>query len=176
MWLKGEKINLRPVELSDIEELMNINDEDVRRNLLSVFPLNRLKEEEWIKNLYRDEHSFVFAIVSLEREMLIGTCGLERINWVNRSAEFGIAITDKSFWNMGYGTEATKIMLRYGFELLNLHRISLYVYDYNSRAIHVYEKCGFVREGLLREARFLEDKYHDIIIMSILQNEYEGSK
>ena len=73
MWLKGEKINLRPVELSDIEELMNINDEDVRRNLLSVFPLNRLKEEEWIKNLYRDERSFVFAIVSLEREMLINS-------------------------------------------------------------------------------------------------------
>lgn len=172
MIFKGEKIILRPVELSDIDQLLNINDIDVRQTLLSVFPLNRVREEEWVRSLYSSERNVVFGIVPLNQETLIGTTGLHRIDWVNRLAEFGITITDKRFWNMGFGTEATKLTLKYAFEYLNLNRVSLNVYEYNKRAIHVYEKCGFVYEGRLRKARYLAGQYHDILIMSILSEEY----
>ncbi len=94
---KGEKIILRPVEPSDIDQLLNINDIDVRQTLLSVFPLNRVREEEWVRSLYSSERNVVFGIVPLNQETLIGTTGLHSIDWVNRLAEFGIAITDKRF-------------------------------------------------------------------------------
>lgn len=132
MILKGEKIILRPIELSDIDQLLNINDIDVRQTLLSVFPLNRVREEEWVRSLYSSERKdVVFGIVPLNQETLIGTTGLHTIDWVNRLAGFGIAITDKRFWNMGFGTEATKLILKYAFEYLNLNRVALSVYEYN---------------------------------------------
>ncbi len=170
--LKGEKIILRPVELSDIEQLLNINDPEVRQNLLLVFPLNRIREEEWVRSLYSNQKDVVFAVVPTNVEKLVGTTGLHQIDWVNRAAEFGIAITDKKYWNTGLGTEATKLTLKYAFEYLNLNRVSLRVYEYNKRAIHVYEKCGFVHEGRLRKARYLNGQYHDVLVMSILSDEY----
>lgn len=172
MILKGEKIMLRPVELSDLDRLLNINDEEVRQYLLSVFPLNRIREEEWIRNLYSSQRDIVLAVVPLETNQLVGTTGLHSIDWVNRCAEFGIAITDKNFWNQGLGTEATRLTLKYAFEYLNLNRVQLRVYDYNPRAIHVYEKCGFVKEGVLRKARYLKGEYHDVIVMGMLAQEY----
>jgi len=169
---KGQKVILRPVELSDLKQLLNINDPEVRQNLLSVFPLNQVREEEWVKGLYSSQKDVVFGVVPMGEEKLIGTTGLHGIDWVNRVAEFGIAITDKNYWNMGLGTEATQLTLKYAFEFLNLNRVSLRVYEYNKRAIHVYEKCGFVHEGRLRKARYLNGKYHDVLIMSVLSDEY----
>ncbi|GAB4308145.1 MAG: hypothetical protein PWQ72_1231 [Pseudothermotoga sp.] len=152
--------------------MLNINDEEVRANLLSSFPINRLREEEWVKNLYANQRDIVMGIVPFEGKKLVGTTGLHGIDWVNRNAEFGIAITDKNYWNRGFGTEATILMLKYAFEYLNLHRVSLRVYEYNNRAIHVYEKCGFIREGKLRQARYMKGKYYDVLVMSILSGEY----
>ena len=74
------------------------------------------------------------------------------IEWMNRCARFGIFMGEKSFWNQGYGTEATRLMLKHAFETLNLNRIFLHVYETNPRAIRAYEKVGFVKEGLLRDA------------------------
>lgn len=176
MILKGERIILRPIELSDIDRLLNINDEEIRQYLLSVFPLNRLREEEWVRNLYASQRDIVFAIVPVEMDQLVGTTGLHSIDWVNRCAEFGIAVTDKNFWGLGLGTEATELTLKYAFEYLNLNRVQLRVYEYNPRAIHVYEKCGFVKEGILRKARYLKGKYHDVIVMGILAEEYFTKK
>ncbi|MEJ5230068.1 MAG: GNAT family protein [Pseudothermotoga sp.] len=172
MILKGEKIVLRPVELSDIEQLLNINDLEVRENLLSVFPLNHIREEEWVRSLYSTQRDVVFAVVPIEEDKLVGTTGLHGIDWVNRVAEFGIAITDKQYWNRGLGSEAVSLTLKYGFEYLNLHRITLRVYEYNTRGIHVYEKCGFVHEGRMRRARYIKGKYYDVLIMSVLSDEY----
>ncbi|HBT40371.1 MAG: GCN5-related N-acetyltransferase [Thermotoga sp. 50_1627] len=172
MVLRGERIILRPVELSDIDRLLNINDEEVRQYLLSVFPLNKIREEEWVKNLYTGQRDIVFAIAMAETNQLVGTTGLHSIDWVNRCAEFGIAVTDKSYWNSGLGTQATQLTLRYAFEYLNMNRVQLRVYEYNHRAIHVYEKCGFVREGILRKARYLKGEYYDVIVMGILAKEY----
>ncbi len=172
MIIRGQKLNLRPIEMTDLDRLLNVNNPEVRAFLHSVFPLNRIKEEQWIQALYSDNLSVVFAIEPVGESTLVGTVGLHNIDWVNRIAEFGIAITDKNYWNKGLGTEATMLMLKYGFRSLNLHRIWLRVYDYNKRAIHVYEKCGFKHEGVLRKARYYNGQYHDVIVMGILSEEY----
>ncbi len=172
MIIYGKKVRLRPVELSDVDRLLNINDPEVRMYLHSFLPINRAREEEWVRGLYPDEHNIVLAVEPIEENKLVGTVGLHRIDWVNRDAEFGIAITDKNCWDRGLGTEATVLTLEYGFLMLNLHRIWLRVYEYNKRAIHVYEKCGFKHEGVLREARYFNGKYHNVFVMGILAEEF----
>jgi len=82
-------------------------------------------------------------------------------------------IGDKSYWNQGYGTEALRLLLRVGFETLNLHRIFLRVYETNPRAIRAYEKAGFVQEGRQRQAEFKDGRYIDVLVMSMLVAEYD---
>jgi RimJ/RimL family protein N-acetyltransferase len=83
-----------------------------------------------------------------------------------------IFIGDKRFWNQGYGTEAMRLMVSHGFNDLNFHRIFLHVFDTNPRAVRSYEKVGFQHEGRLREARYLEGRYVDVLVMSILKSEW----
>ena len=83
-------------------------------------------------------------------------------------------IGEKEYWDQGYGSEAMQLMLKHGFETLNLHRIWLQVYDKNVRGIRAYEKTGFTVESRFREAHYQHGRYYDIIIMSILRSEWEA--
>lgn len=107
-------------------------------------------------------------------EDLIGTTGFYRIRWVPRRAGFHILIGDPNYWGKGVGTEATMLMLAYGFEVLNLHKVWLGVADANEGAIRAYEKAGFVREGRLRDEVYRNRTYYDAIRMSVLREEYDG--
>ncbi|WP_073071710.1 GNAT family N-acetyltransferase [Thermosipho atlanticus] len=168
----GKLILLRPMEIEDAEKFVElINDEELRQYLSLVLPINKYAEENWIKNNTNKLDVVNFSIETLDG-VLIGGTGLKDIDWINRSAEFGIGIFDKRYWNKGMGTEATRLMLKYSFEYLNLNRIYLRAYEFNKRAIRVYEKCGFLIEGKERQARYIKGKYWDVIRMSILADDY----
>lgn len=130
------------------------------------------KEKEYLENHSGDEACF--AIVRLEDNELIGTIGLEKIDHLNRKATLGIFIGDKESRNKGYGTEAIKLLLDYGFNYLNLKNIKLDVLEFNKRAKACYEKCGFKEYGKRRKCYFLNGKYYDRIEMDILAEEFEG--
>ena len=98
------------------------------------------------------------------------------IIWKDRVGTCGIFIGDKNEQGKGYGTEAMKLLLGYGFNTLNLNRLDLKVNDFNSRAIKCYQNLGFVEEGRMREASFVNGKYHDQILMSILRKEWKNTK
>ncbi|MCK5525745.1 MAG: GNAT family N-acetyltransferase, partial [Candidatus Latescibacteria bacterium] len=136
--------------------------------------LNLGREREWIEQLYKDQSRVVFGIVLKTSDKLIGSTGFEGIDWRSRRAGFGIAIGDKTQWSKGFGTEATKLVVRYGFDTLNLNRIFLHVFDHNPRAMRAYEKAGFVREGVLRQDRYIEGAYRGFIVMGILREERKG--
>jgi RimJ/RimL family protein N-acetyltransferase len=97
---------------------------------------------------------------------------LNEIDWLNRSANFRIALASQQFFGKGYGSEATQLIIDYGFRQLNLHRIELEVFDFNPRAQHVYEKVGFVKEGVRRDVLLWQGQYHSAITMSLLAPEY----
>ncbi|SCW28796.1 Protein N-acetyltransferase, RimJ/RimL family [Paenibacillus tianmuensis] len=101
-----------------------------------------------------------------------GITSLIHIDPKNRNAECIIDIGNKTYWGKGYGTEAIKLLLDYAFLELNLHRVSLRVFSFNDRAIKLYEKLGFRREGISRQSLFREGAWHDIIHMGLLQHEY----
>jgi RimJ/RimL family protein N-acetyltransferase len=109
-----------------------------------------------------------------EHWVFVGNCGLIDIDWQNRSAEMGILIGEKQYWNQGFGSKAMRLLLKHGFENLNLHRLWLRVFETNQRAIRSYEKAGFTLEGKFREAQFLDGKYVDVMIMSMLHSGWQS--
>jgi diamine N-acetyltransferase len=99
---------------------------------------------------------------------------LHEIEPVHRVAEFGIVIGEKEFWNQKFGREATTLMLKHGFEDLNLNRIYLHVYENNLRGIAAYKAVGFVYEGSLREAVYKNGRYLNVYVMSVLHSEWKA--
>ncbi len=172
--LYGERVRLRAIERTDIPTFVRwINDPEVRRFLLLYEPMSQAKEEQWFEE-HLQAKDFVFGIEVHTDEgwVLIGNVGLTSIDWKNRSTTFGIMLGEKEYWGQGYGTDATRAMLRFAFGELNLHRVTLDVYDFNPRAMRCYEKVGFRHEGTKREALFRDGRFHDVHIMAILQHEF----
>jgi RimJ/RimL family protein N-acetyltransferase len=142
-------------------------------------PISHAEEEKWFDKVLatdREEQPLAIEIQLGEGWALIGNCGMFNLDWRNRSAELGIFIGDKAYWDKGYGTEVMRLLLRIGFMTLNLHRIYLRVYDNNLRAVHVYEKIGFVHEGRQRQAEFRDGRYLDLLLMSILRPEWNEAE
>jgi RimJ/RimL family protein N-acetyltransferase len=104
----------------------------------------------------------------------VGHARLHTLDQAHRSARFAIGLFDVMVWSRGYGTEATRLVLRYAFEELGLHRVDLRVLEYNRRAIACYEKCGFVREGLERDSALVAGEWQSDVRMSILEHEYRA--
>ncbi len=167
VFLKGKRINLRPVEKEDVPDLERwINDEEVRRNLLVFLPMNKTDEEAWVVNLSKNKGTDILMII-VAKNKSIGSVGINKISLNNRTAEIGINIGEKHCWNKGYGTEAIMLLLRYAFNTLNLRKICLEVLAFNKRAIACYKKCGFEEEGLLKKQFFRDGVYHDAVLMAI---------
>lgn len=177
--LKGKKVRLRPAAVEDLAERHAwFNDPEVVRPYLGrlVFTPKRKIEENLSIALQLDPFSgyLELAVENLDDARYVGNIFLRNIRFDDRSAEFGIFIGVKECWDAGLGSEATTLMLSYGFEELHLHRIWLTVFSFNKRAIRCFEKCGFNLEGLLKETLFAQGSYHDTLIMAILDKEWKS--
>jgi RimJ/RimL family protein N-acetyltransferase len=173
--MEGEKVRIRAIEKTDIDEILKwINNPEVTSNLILRYPVSRYQEEKWIERMLdgADERNKVFVIETKDK-IYLGGIGLHNINWLDRNAEVGIVIGKKEYWNKGYGTDAMMTLLDFAFHQMNLHRVYLRVYDFNPRGIRSYEKCGFRKEGVSREDHYIEGRYHDTIIMGILKDEFK---
>ena len=126
----------------------------------------------------RQDTIYISIVISKEdtTEILIGNCGIHNINWKNRVGESGTVIGENLYQNKGFGTEAMELLLEYGFATVNLNRIELNVYDYNSRAIKLYKKLGFTEEGRRRQFVWIKGSYHDAIMMGMLAEEWRDRK
>lgn len=171
--LAGSLCYLSPINPEDYEKYTEwLNDLEVAVNLtLATKVISLPGEKDTLAELAKKEHNF--AIVDLKTDELLGNCGLTNLDLINGTAEFGIFIGNKNYWNRGYGTNATMLLLNYGFNLLNLHNIILCVYSYNKRAIQTYTKCGFRIIGCRRQAKTIGRKKYDIIYMDIISSEYK---
>jgi diamine N-acetyltransferase len=174
----GERIRLRGVERGDIPRFYEwINDPQVAEGLSVYLPLSMTDEEKWFERTgTREQAEKPLAIEMKEGDewRLIGNCGFFDFDWTSRAGELGIMIGDRAVWDQGYGTETVRLLLKHGFETLNLNRVVLRVYDNNRRAIRAYEKAGFTHEGTLRQAAYKNGAYHDLHVMSVLRSEWDG--
>ena len=174
----GDRIYLSPRGASDeeIEKFTEwMNDFQVTDYInKSEQIMTAIGEKEWLENNARKNENKNFNIIDLNSNKLIGTIGLEKFNWTSRNAVLGIFIGDENYRNNGYGTEAIKLLLEFGFKYLNLHSIRLSLLSVNERAHKCYLKCGFKDAGKSREEIFLNGKYYDKLYMDILEGEFEG--
>ncbi len=172
--IEGKAILLRYAQESDLEAyLAFLQDPEMNRFTGSQQEFTREQIVNWLKKIgVQNEDRVDFIIVHKESGELLGEVVLNEIDPVNRSANIRIAIQGTNHRGKGYGTEAMNLMLRYGFDVLKLHRIHLGVYTFNPRAIHVYKNIGFKQEGLQRDVLYLNGEYHDMIIMAILEDEF----
>jgi RimJ/RimL family protein N-acetyltransferase len=170
--IKSKNILLRPIKKSDlINNIIWLKDPEVNQFLSSNFvDLDFSQGLKWFKEMRYSISGFIFAIEILNLKKYIGNCGFHKINWDDMSAEFGIVIGDKSYWNQGYGQLALKASLKFAFKKLGLKRIRLFVYEYNKRAIHVYRKCGFRKIDVQKGKHFYNNIYWDVIVMEIKNN------
>jgi len=171
------RVYLRALELDDVKQLVKWRNDLEITSLLggNTQFVSNYRESEWLKSiLLNDKNDLRLAICLTENQLHIGNVNLTSINWVNRTAEFSIFIGEKSFWGKGLASEATRLVLKHGFFELNLNRIYLYVLESNKDAINLYKKVGFVQEGLLRDGVYKNNMLHNLIVMSILKNEYDG--
>ncbi|MEC0212075.1 GNAT family protein [Paenibacillus ehimensis] len=171
---EGKHIYLRPVEMSDLDDYYAyLSDPTTSRFTGTQKVFSRQTAASWIEHISKPDSSRVdLMIISQATDRLVGEVVLNDIDPVNRSANIRIAIAGQANQGKGYGTEAMLLMLHHAFGRLNLHRVELSVYAFNDRAIHVYEKLGFKREGIQRDCLFLNHQYHDAITMSILEHEF----
>jgi len=173
----GERVRLRAVEKHDLPRFVEwLNDPEVRRNLAFYQPLSLPQEELWFEHnlsLPPGEQTLSIELLSDDLWTHAGATGFKHHDQRERSAEVGIMIGLKEFWNRGYGFEAMELIVKHGFQNLNLNRIFLQVFETNPGGIRCYEKAGFKHEGRLREARFYEGHYIDVLLMSILKSEWQ---
>jgi RimJ/RimL family protein N-acetyltransferase len=174
--LFGDRIRLRAIERADLPTFVRwFNDPDVRRYLAMYAPMSSAMEERWFEAQLDSKDAFLFAVEAHDDDawVHIGNAGLSSIDWKNRHAVFGIALGEKAYWGQGYGADATRTMLRFAFQEMNLHRVELEVYDHNPRARRCYEKAGFRHEGIRRQALFRDGHWHDTFHMAILRDEFK---
>lgn len=172
--ITGKRIYLRGFEMSDKEiVLKGSNDRESARLTGTHATFIMPQIEAYIQRNQAGEDRAAWVICTLD-DVVVGEVVINQIDSDNRSANIRIGLYDAQFFGQGYGTEAMRLAVDYGFRKLRLHRISLGVFDFNPRAIRVYEKIGFVREGVERDALFWEGRYHNQIMMSILEDEWAG--
>lgn len=135
-------------------------------------PVSRHQHDAWFSAVRNNERIRIFTITDGKSNRAIGYCQLKNIDNVSQSAELQIRIGDPSCRNLGIGTKAVTELLRFGFEVLNLHRIFLHVFTSNVPAYKTYRKVGFREEGVLRDGVKVEGKFIDIAIMSMLRDEF----
>lgn len=169
----GDRIYLSPVNPDDYEIYTKwVNDPEVAQYMSFRSQLMSIAiERSALENMAQGD--YVFAIVRLSDDVLIGNIGLEDINYVSRRATLGIFIGEAENRSCGYGSEAIKLLLDYGFNTLNLHNIDLSLVADNERGYACYKKVGFKEYGRRRDGTFKNGYYFDSILMDILDSEFK---
>ncbi|MEU7900080.1 GNAT family protein [Nonomuraea sp. NPDC049152] len=171
--LNGTRIRLRAMEPGDAEALWRWNsDPEVMRWLNDGYPESLAQTVS--RHEDRDRNSYenvLLGVETLDEGRLIGLVRLGGAEPETGHAELDIYLGEKDTWGRGYATEAMRLICRYGFDKMRLHRITLWVVEANTGARRVYEKVGFVEEGRAREAFRRDGKWYDTIIMGLLESD-----
>ncbi|MCP1223379.1 GNAT family N-acetyltransferase [Sebaldella sp. S0638] len=169
----GERCYLSPISMEDVPKYTNwLNDFEV---VMSTTLYSRIvdveAESEALAELKKGYH---FAIRLNQTNELIGNIGLNDVDFLNRNAELGIIIGNKTYWKQGYGKESIELLLDFTFNILNMKNVYLKVFEFNAPGIKLYEKTGFKMAGRLRKALEINGNRYDLIFMDILAEEYRS--
>jgi RimJ/RimL family protein N-acetyltransferase len=173
--VRGSLVGLGPLDRRLIPLALRwMNDPEVTRGLGRAGPYTLEMEEQWYERAASGDAGVCFAIYELATGRPIGSTDLHNIDMRRGVATFGISIGDKSCWNRGYGTEATRLILDYAFNIMGLRNVMLSVYSFNARAQRAYEKAGFRVIGRRRGTIPLAGRRFDEILMDAVPEDFES--
>ena len=175
--IAGEKIDLciRRTDEEAFEKYLKwMNDASINHWIGRFNQVVQINDERaWIEK--EENGRAFFNIVNKETRELVGNCDIIPVAGT-RNASIGICIGEESGRDKGFGTEAVKLLIKFGFENLGCHRIYLHVKADNDRAIKCYQNAGFVKCGIMHEVDYYQGKYHDALEMEILEQSYFKNK
>jgi len=170
--LIGDSVYLSPMNPDDAKTYTKwINDLEITiplGNASNIYSLE--KEREFLERLSKEKYNF--AIVELVSDKLLGNISLFDVDLIHRKAEVGIFIGDKDKWGKGFGTEALKLIIEFGFKIIGLNNIILKVFSFNERALKVYRGIGFKEIGKRKESYRLNNKWFDEYYFQILSKDF----
>ncbi len=175
--LRGERVQLTALNREDAHIIAGWEQDTEFLRMLDASPAQPRGTDEimrWMENGQKARNNFLFGVRTTATAELIGWIELDGIQWTHGSAGVGIAIGSREYWGQGYGHEAMVLMLQFAFHELNLHGIHLTVFAYNTRAIALYERLGFRREGAYREYLHRDGQRYDMLIYGLLRREWEA--
>lgn len=178
-FISGKRIYLREVRLSDVTEQYYtwLNDSEINQYLETKFVPRSLENiAGFVKRMDGNEKEPFFAMCLHEDDRHVGNIKIGPINWYHRSADISLFVGDKSLWGKGIATEAIQLVTDFGFQILNLNKIKAGCYGGNLGSAKAFEKCGFLREGFLREQFISHGQKVDMIVMGITATDYWKSK
>ena len=173
--MKKQVIYIRVLEETDIPTTIKwVNDPEIS-DIMGIIPACSLHNQyEWFKKNDADKTRYVFAICNNSDNQHIGNAGLSNIDYINRHCMFSIFICNPENKGKGAGREATELALEFAFNRLNMNRVYLKTSEKFIEAIKMYQKLGFIKEGVMRQHRYTNGKYEDKIMFSILKSEFYG--
>jgi ribosomal-protein-alanine N-acetyltransferase len=172
-FLKGERIYLREVRLSDVNTNYHrwMNDPDVIRHLECRFSTNSMEAiKDFVEKMLNDRDNIFLAIIIKDGDRHIGNIKIGPINRIHRFADIGLLIGEKDYWGKGYATEALRLVTNYAFKTLNLHKLTAGCYDRNIGSEKAFKKAGFVVEGIRKNHCYCNGIYVDVIILGLLND------
>ncbi|KAE9403816.1 acyl-CoA N-acyltransferase [Gymnopus androsaceus JB14] len=172
-----DRLQLRAVREADFEKLRVLWNDPRAQKMRTrdfVVPLGDKKFDEMLRA--RLSSSLLYVIIETkDSHEFVGITSLFNLQQKNRDAMLGLALVHE-FWGRGYGGEVVRFIVDYAFEQLALHRVTLDVYGNNAAAIRVYNKVGFIQEGVQRKANWIDGKWQDVILMAVLDEDWEASR
>lgn len=170
--LVGDLIRLEPLTPSVLEDyLVALGDPEVRRLTGTHAVVGRASVADWLATRQEHPNRADWAVMRNADGAFVGEAVLNDLDAGNASVNYRVWLGGDHVFGQGYGTETTRLVVRYALETVGLHRVSLGVYDFNPRAQQMYLKCGFVHEGRLRETLFWDGEWHDELLMSVLSTD-----
>ncbi|NLI91144.1 MAG: GNAT family N-acetyltransferase [Peptococcaceae bacterium] len=172
--LKGKITTIRPLETDDLDLLYEwYNDQEFSYWVSGNWPYATLMRREEIERKMYEEDEHRYAVTDHQGN-LIGSVGFDEVNIPARSAKLYIGIGSKECWGKGYGTDALQVFIRFLFNQWNFHRLCAETWQENVRALSCYQKLGFIVEGNLREAYYIDGNYYDAVILGLLKRDFSG--
>lgn len=173
--LRGEKVRLTAIQSGDMPTIARWwHDPEFLRlyNTAPAAPRNEDQLSRRFDTSHTSPDTFLFAIRPLEEDDLIGLLEFDGVEWAHRTTFVSIGIGAAEQRGQGYGRDAMRVGLRFAFHELNLHRVCLTVFGYNTAAIALYERLGFRREGVYREHIERDGRRYDMILYGLLRPEW----
>jgi RimJ/RimL family protein N-acetyltransferase len=171
---EGERVRLRAVEPEADTPVFHawFGDLAVTRYLAPRYPRSlastRERLAEWSAPSFEAAR---FTVERLDTGEPVGFAALRDATPEERDAELDLVVGDRTAWGGGLGTDAVRVLCRFGFDEMNLHRIHLYVFTDNAPAMAIYRTVGFVQEAVLRHAFYTRGAWHDTLLMGLLRGE-----